>query len=143
MDSKNRVAVVVISEADGRILIGHAPNVADKPNSWDFPKGHIQEGEEPITAAVRELYEETGLIIAPSDLTELNTVRYNGGTLTFYKVSLPSVVTDLKCNSYFEMWGKRMPELSRFDWVPTDHLPSLLYKNLLKPFETIRYKVGL
>lgn len=143
MDSKNRVAVVVISEADDRILIGHAPNVADKPNSWDFPKGHIQEGEEAITAAIRELYEETGLVIAPSDLTELNTVRYNGGTLTFYKVSLPSIVTDLKCNSYFEMWGKRMPELSRFDWVPADHLPSLLYKSLLKPFETIRYKLGL
>lgn len=141
MDSKNRVAVIVISEADDRILIGHAPNVASKPNSWDFPKGHIQEGEEPITAAVRELYEETGLVIAPDDLTELNTIRYNGGTITFYKVYLPSVVTDLKCNSYFEMWGKRMPEFSKFDWVPADQLPSLLYKGLVKPFETIRHKL--
>ena len=141
MDSKNRVAVIVISEADDRILIGHAPNVANKPNSWDFPKGHIQEGEEPITAAVRELYEETGLVIAPGDLTELNTIRYNGGTITFYKVYLPSIVIDLKCNSYFEMWGKRMPEFSKFDWVPADQLPSLLYKGLVKPFETIRHKL--
>ena len=141
MDSKNRVAVIVISEADDRILIGHAPNVANKPNSWDFPKGHIQEGEEPITAAVRELYEETGLIIAPGDLTELNTISYNGGAITFYKVYLPSIVTDLKCNSYFEMWGKRMPEFSKFDWVPVDQLPSLLYKGLIKPFETIRHKL--
>ena len=141
MDSKNRVAVIVISEADDRILIGHAPNAANKPNSWDFPKGHIQEGEEPITAAVRELYEETGLIIAPGDLTELNTIRYNGGTITFYKVYLPSIVTDLKCNSYFEMWGKRMPEFSKFDWVLADQLPSLLYKGLIKPFETIRPKL--
>lgn len=141
MDSKNRVAVIVISEADDRILIGHAPNAANKPNSWDFPKGHIQEGEEPITAAVRELYEETGLIIAPGDLTELNTISYNGGAITFYKVYLPSIVTDLKCNSYFEMWGKRMPEFSKFDWVLADQLPSLLYKGLIKPFETIHHKL--
>ena len=141
MDSKNRVAVIVISEADDRILIGHAPNATNKPNSWDFPKGHIQEGEEPITAAVRELYEETGLVIAPEDLTELNTISYNGGAITFYKVYLPSIVTDLKCNSYFEMWGKRMPEFSKFDWVLADQLPSLLYKGLIKPFETIRHKL--
>ena len=28
---------------------------------WDFPKGHIEEGEEPLTAALRELEEETGI----------------------------------------------------------------------------------
>lgn len=28
---------------------------------WDFPKGHLEEGESNITAAKREIYEETGL----------------------------------------------------------------------------------
>ena len=30
-------------------------------SNWDFPKGHVEEGERPYTAAKRELQEETGL----------------------------------------------------------------------------------
>ncbi len=30
-------------------------------NHWDLPKGHIDEGEEPDTTAVREIAEETGV----------------------------------------------------------------------------------
>jgi bis(5'-nucleosidyl)-tetraphosphatase len=28
---------------------------------WDFPKGHVEENENPLEAAIRELTEETGL----------------------------------------------------------------------------------
>ena len=28
---------------------------------WDFPKGHIEKGEDPLTTAARELQEETGI----------------------------------------------------------------------------------
>lgn len=30
-------------------------------NYWDFPKGLVDEGEDPLTSAIRELKEETGL----------------------------------------------------------------------------------
>lgn len=30
-------------------------------NSWSLPKGHIDEGEEVLEAAVREIYEESGI----------------------------------------------------------------------------------
>lgn len=32
-----------------------------KKNHWDFAKGHIEEGEEKIDAAIREVREETGI----------------------------------------------------------------------------------
>ncbi|MCX8200274.1 MAG: NUDIX domain-containing protein [Candidatus Micrarchaeota archaeon] len=32
---------------------------------WDFPKGHIEHGEKPIEAMLREVKEETGLDVDP------------------------------------------------------------------------------
>jgi 8-oxo-dGTP pyrophosphatase MutT (NUDIX family) len=35
--------------------------IRDSYNNWGFPKGHIEAGEQPEAAAVREVQEETGL----------------------------------------------------------------------------------
>jgi 8-oxo-dGTP pyrophosphatase MutT (NUDIX family) len=35
--------------------------IRDSYRNWGFPKGHLEEGEEPATAALREVGEETGL----------------------------------------------------------------------------------
>jgi 8-oxo-dGTP pyrophosphatase MutT (NUDIX family) len=39
--------------------------------TW-FPAGSVAANEEPVDAAVRELHEETGLILTPDDLTLLS-----------------------------------------------------------------------
>ncbi len=35
---------------------------SDSPGSWQFPQGGIDEGEEPLTAVLREVREETGIV---------------------------------------------------------------------------------
>lgn len=35
--------------------------IRDSYRNWGFPKGHVEAGEEPATAAVREVVEETGV----------------------------------------------------------------------------------
>ena len=40
------------------------------PPRWLVPGGGIDAGEDTLTAALRELYEETGLVVAPGDLGE-------------------------------------------------------------------------
>ena len=35
--------------------------IRDSYQNWGFPKGHLEQGEEPAAAAVREVREETGL----------------------------------------------------------------------------------
>jgi len=50
--------VVFTEREDGKrlYLLLHYPS-----GHWDFPKGHVEEGESEIRAALRELREETGL----------------------------------------------------------------------------------
>lgn len=52
------VVIVVRHHGDGRVL---AFERGDIPGSWQLPQGGIDEGEEPIDTAWRELHEETGL----------------------------------------------------------------------------------
>ena len=35
--------------------------IRDSYKNWGFPKGHIEAGEQPEAAAIREVHEETGL----------------------------------------------------------------------------------
>ena len=54
-------AAIAVLDAEGRVLCGlHA----DK-NVWVLPGGLVEPGEHPADAAVRETWEETGLIVDP------------------------------------------------------------------------------
>lgn len=47
------------------------------PSRWDIPKGHVEQGESPLQAAVRECTEETGFIdYNPALLVDLGLQKY-------------------------------------------------------------------
>jgi ADP-ribose pyrophosphatase YjhB (NUDIX family) len=46
---------VVLSD-EGDVLV-----VSQRGSSWSLPKGHIEEGEDALAAAKREIYEESGV----------------------------------------------------------------------------------
>ena len=50
--------VVVLSEYKGKILLSRHKN----RTTWETQGGHIENGEEPIDAAKRELFEESGAL---------------------------------------------------------------------------------
>ena len=58
-------AGVVIFDEDGKVLIMLRPQtVSWAPGKWALPGGHIEEGETPLEAAVREVEEESELKIS-------------------------------------------------------------------------------
>jgi 8-oxo-dGTP diphosphatase len=59
---KSAIAAAVIVQ-DGRLLLVRR-RVAEGSLSWQFPAGQIEPGESPEDAAVRETFEETGLVVA-------------------------------------------------------------------------------
>lgn len=50
-----------VSEPDGAATRAHYLLIRDSYRNWGFPKGHLEAGEQPEDAAVREVAEETGL----------------------------------------------------------------------------------
>jgi 8-oxo-dGTP pyrophosphatase MutT (NUDIX family) len=45
------------------------------PDDWIFPKGHVEKGESPAEAAVRELREEGGVVGEAADLVGVSSFR--------------------------------------------------------------------
>jgi putative (di)nucleoside polyphosphate hydrolase len=48
----------VITDGRGRVLVFERHSI---PGAWQFPQGGMEEGEEPIDTAYREITEETGI----------------------------------------------------------------------------------
>ena len=46
----------VVLDASGRVLL-----VSQHGTSWSLPKGHVEAGEDALSAARREIYEESGV----------------------------------------------------------------------------------
>lgn len=58
------VAIVM----DGKILLVHPTNGSWAKPIMGIPKGRIEQGEEIMDAAIRELHEETGIAVSPNQL---------------------------------------------------------------------------
>ena len=64
LEARPSSAAVIIEDSEGRSLIVKA----GYKSHWTFPGGIIDSGETPMQAAVREVREEVGIVLAPADL---------------------------------------------------------------------------
>lgn len=58
MNAYRKNVGIVVYDRSGNVLLFER---TDHPSSWQFPQGGIDPDEEPLDAAYRELYEETGI----------------------------------------------------------------------------------
>jgi 8-oxo-dGTP pyrophosphatase MutT (NUDIX family) len=93
-------------------------------NHWDFPKGMVEEGEEPLDAAVREVREESlidDLDFAWGDIST-QTGPYSGGKVArYYLAETRQVAVTLPFNPLI---GRA--EHSEYRWVDYDEALQLV-----------------
>jgi 8-oxo-dGTP pyrophosphatase MutT (NUDIX family) len=64
---------------------------------WSFPSGKIEDGEEPIDAAVREFFEETDIKITTNDLSFISIIYGVSGKVHLYQLKSDNeIYPDLK-----------------------------------------------
>lgn len=93
-------------------------------NHWDFPKGMVEAGEEPLAAAVREVHEETliGDLEFAWGETSTRTGPYSRGKVACYYIARTGTVeVSLPVNPEL---GR--PEHSEFRWVDYDEAARLV-----------------
>ena len=104
MGGMHRFACVVLIDRHGRLLLQERDEhpVID-PEKWGMCGGHLEPGEDPLTGAVRELEEETGVLLAPGDLTlvEVATVFHaaydSHDELSLYAAAVDLTDDDVVC----------------------------------------------
>jgi 8-oxo-dGTP diphosphatase len=71
------VAVGVIYNSQGQILIARRHDDAHQGGLWEFPGGKVEQGETVCDALARELHEELGIVVTPSSCTQLLEIRHD------------------------------------------------------------------
>ena len=112
---------IVFARETGTVLACHPNGQAAGPEmAYDIPKGHLEEGEQPLEAAKRELKEETGLVLPPdAPLHEIGLVPYQKQkSLHLFSTSLPAhglAPGKLRCDSTFvDTYGHTKKEIDSY-----------------------------
>lgn len=112
-----KLAVAVVLERDGKVLLGKRGPGARAAGKWSFPAGFVERGEPVEDAAVREVREETGYSI---ELGPLIALISSPGEIVVLAVYTGSIVS-----------GAEAPadDVTELGWFPTDALPDLAFRH--------------
>ncbi len=116
--------------------------------AWSLPKGEIAEDEDPLQAAKREFYEETGVRIE-GDFVALAPVKQAGGkTVYAWAIEADCDADAIKSNTFSIEWpprsGKRQefPEVDRAGWFCLDEAEKKILKGQLGLLEELRRELN-
>ena len=147
---------IMVLNSENKVWVGHRiSNTGSQDQKlWQMPQGGIDKGEEPHQAALRELYEETGmgsielLAEAPDwisyDLPDkligkALKGKYRGQSQRWFAYRFTGNESEIKINP---PPGGEKAEFDQWDWVDMKVLPDLivpfkkeLYLKVVKAFE--------
>jgi 8-oxo-dGTP pyrophosphatase MutT (NUDIX family)/phosphohistidine phosphatase SixA len=104
-----RAAGAVVTRKGGEVLLVHRPKYDD----WSFPKGKLDPGEHTVTAAVREVAEETGLDVRLGPALSPQRYRMSNGRWKSVDYWTARVVGSDDVSGY-----RPNDEIDDVEWVP-------------------------
>ena len=148
---RSNVGIMMVNEK-GYVFVGQ--RLDNNQNAWQMPQGGIDAGEDPETAAYRELLEETGV--------KKQDVRFVASSSQWLSYDLPEDLIPILWNGKFRgqklKWflfkfrgedgdiniATKQPEFSKWKWIPKENLlkeivpfKKSVYENVLKEFKNI------
>ncbi|GJE78822.1 RNA pyrophosphohydrolase [Methylorubrum thiocyanatum] len=137
---------VALFNRDGQVFIGRrkreaGPEHVEGDRAWQMPQGGIDEGEEPLAAALRELHEETNVPaeavtwlgetrdwlaydLPPAVMKQAWKGRYRGQRQKWFAFGLTGSETVIDVDA--PGGGRHKPEFEAWRWERLDALPDLI-----------------
>ncbi|GGE56135.1 RNA pyrophosphohydrolase [Actibacterium pelagium] len=136
---------VMLVNADGDVFVGQRRD--SEVAAWQMPQGGIDDGEEAEAAALRELWEETGVT------ADLVTIEGKTGDWVYYNLppELLGKVWKGKYRGQKQIWYRLRftgtddqiniqtdhPEFSEWCWLPADQLVANIVPFKREVYETV------
>ena len=120
MPAKRSAGILLYRRQEGRIevLLVHlgGPFWSKKDEgAWFIPKGELEEGEQPLSAAMREFREELGCEPPSGEPLELGTVKNKSGKLIYAWALQGDInLADFKSNTFTLEWPPRSGKMREF-----------------------------
>ena len=111
-------AMGAVLDEQGRVLLGRRADTG----AWTLPGGIIDPAEQPADAAIREIFEETGVVAVPEALTSISVsplVTYSNGDQVQY------LEYCFRCRAVGGGASANDDELIEAGWHAPDDLPDL------------------
>ncbi|MFJ4679070.1 NUDIX domain-containing protein [Kitasatospora sp. NPDC088783] len=111
---------LVLTDAEGRVLLGRRRNTSYADNLWHTPAGHLLPRESITAGMAREAMEELGITIAEADLDLLHTLHHFDADDGRSRVQL------FFGTSHYDgaLRNAEPHKCSQLKWWPTDSLPA-------------------
>lgn len=150
---KKSAGVLLFRETLGNleVLLVHpgGPFWAKKnEGSWSIPKGELEESEDPLTAAIREFEEETGLMVGGNPVP-LEHLRQPSGKIVYaWAVRGDLDPIQMKSNTFLMEWPPKsgrqqeFPEIDRAEWFPIEIALHKILNGQAGFLEQLRKKLG-
>ncbi len=131
---------VIVRRRSGELLLCHATG----RDYWDLPKGVLDPGETPLGAALRELREETGLVLDGGAVRDLGVQRYlPRKDLHLFIVDPPRAdlsIDGCHCSTLHPGPGGRpVPEVDDYRWVTREDVAGLTGKNMARVLASLAW----
>ena len=81
---------------------------------WNALGGHLEEGETPTQCAIREIYEESNVIVDNAKLISISTWNYDDDEIYVYVSTLPS---DFDTEAYPIKINEGIIDFKDIDWI--------------------------
>jgi len=129
-NAKPTASALVIRE--GRVLLGRR-GIEPGVGEWDIPGGFLEPWERPEEGAVRELAEETGLVVRTTELLTVLVDTYQGEVYTLNLYFLAELVSGEP---------RAADDLIELRWFGPEELPaSMAFANCLEALAAWRSRL--
>lgn len=124
--------VIIIDSNTNKLLACHPSGHLYTDGNWDIPKGHVEKYEQHYETALRELQEESGIILKKEDLFDCGMFEYTKyKDLHIYVAKTPVDMTKLSCSTYFRNDGIDVIEVDNYKLI--SYLEVDTYYRSLRP----------